>query len=83
MFNNFFGNIERKTGVNVNEVVQLAQSLQNANFKDEHTVRNVVKRVSEIAGKPVSKQKEDYIVNAIVSGKVPKDMKEIEKMMGK
>ena len=55
MDNHFFKNIEKKTGVNMKDIMDLANSLQNANFKDEKTVRSVIKRVSKIANKPVSK----------------------------
>lgn len=65
----------------MSEVAQFAKSIQNANFRDEDTVRKIVRGVSNLARKPVSKQKENLIVKAIVSGKVPKDMKEIEKML--
>ncbi|MEH7385222.1 stage VI sporulation protein F [Bacillus sp. JJ1521] len=83
MDNNFFKNIEKKTGVNMQEVLQLANSLQNANFKDENTVRNVIKKVSKIAGKPVNKQMEDKIVNSIVNGKEKMDFNTISKMINK
>jgi predicted XRE-type DNA-binding protein len=65
--NNFFKNIEKKTGVNMNDVLELASSLQNANFKDEQTVRGVIQRVSHIANKPVNKETEDKIVKSIVN----------------
>ncbi|RIW30196.1 sporulation protein [Bacillus salacetis] len=65
--NNFFKNIEKKTGVNMNDVFELASSLQNANFKDEQTVRGVIQRVSQIAHKPVNKETEDKIVKSIVN----------------
>ena len=41
MDNKFFKSVENKTGVNMNDVFKLAGSLQNANFKDENTVRGV------------------------------------------
>ena len=59
MDNGFFKNIEKKTGVNMKDIFDLANSLQNANFKDEKTVRNVIRRVSQIANKPVNKEMED------------------------
>lgn len=83
MDNNFFKNIEKKTGVNMQDVFQLANSLQNANFKDENTVRSVIRRVSQIANKPVSKQLEDKIVNSIVNGDEKMDFNTISKMINK
>ncbi|WP_089751447.1 stage VI sporulation protein F [Halobacillus alkaliphilus] len=78
-----FDKFEKKTGVKMDEVFKLARSLQGANFKDEKTVRNVVNKVSALANRRVSKQKEDMIVKAILDGKVPKDLSSIEKMMKK
>jgi hypothetical protein len=83
MDNNFFKNIEKKTGVNMQDVLQLANSLQNANFKDEKTVRSVIRRVSQIANKPVNKQLEDKIVKSIVSGDEKLDFSTISKMINK
>lgn len=78
-----FDKFEKKTGVKMDEVFKLAQSLQGANFKDEKTIRNVIKKVSSLANRPVSKEKENMIVKAILDGKVPKDMASMEKMMKK
>ena len=67
MDSNFFKNMEKKTGVNMKDVMELANSLQGANFKDELTVRTVIQRVSQMAGKPVSKDMEDKIVQSIIN----------------
>ncbi|KAA6453267.1 stage VI sporulation protein F [Bacillus swezeyi] len=81
MDNQFFKNIEKKTGVSMTDVMQLANSLQNANFKDENTVRSVIKRVAKLANKRVPKEMEDKIVESIVSGKEKMDFNTISKMM--
>lgn len=78
-----FGNFEKKTGVKMDDIMKLAQSFQNTNFKDEKQVRTMIKKVSQLANKPVSREKEEMLVKAITSGKVPKDMNEIQKMMNK
>ena len=65
MDNQFFKSIEKKTGVNMKDILDLANSLQNANFKDEKTVRNVIKRVSQIANKPVSKKQKIKLSNRL------------------
>ncbi|MDF0727960.1 stage VI sporulation protein F [Cytobacillus sp. S13-E01] len=83
MDNNLFKNIEQKTGVNMNDVFQLANSIQNANFKDEKTVRSIIQRVSQIANKPVNKQTEDKIVNSIINGNQSLDFGTIAKMLNK
>ncbi|KRG10878.1 stage VI sporulation protein F [Lederbergia galactosidilytica] len=81
MENHFFKNVEKKTGVNMNEVLELANSLQNANFKDERTVRGIIKKVSRIANKPVSKEMEDKMVKSIIQDGNQLDMEAISKML--
>lgn len=76
-----FKNIEKKTGVNMNDVFKIADSVKNANLKDEKTVRNLVKQVAQAANKPVSKQKEDKIVEAIVNNSSNLDFSTIAKML--
>ncbi|MGE8205273.1 stage VI sporulation protein F [Heyndrickxia sp. NPDC080065] len=81
MENNFFKNIEKKTGVNMKDIFELANSLQNANFKDEKTVRSIIQRVSQIANKPVSKELENKMVNSIINDGKKLDFNTISKMM--
>jgi len=81
--NNFFKNIESKTGVNMKYIFELANSLQNANFKDEKTVRGVIRRVSQIAGKNVPKETEDKIVQSIVKDGKQLDFSTLSKMINK
>ena len=38
------------------------------------TLRNIIGEISELTGKEVSKEKEDKIVNMVISDKVPKDI---------
>ena len=75
---NFFKKIEDKTSVNKDTILSLANKLQANNLKDEKTIREIIKELSMITGKEVSKEKEDKIVNTILNDKVPKN---IEKML--
>lgn len=81
MDSNFFKNMEKKTGVNMKDVMELANSLQGANFKDELTVRTVIKRVSQLAGKPVNKEMEDKIVQSIINDGKSLDIGTISSMI--
>ena len=81
MDNGFFKNMEKKTGVNMKDVMDLANSLQNANFKDEKTVRKVIKRVSQIANKPVPRDVEDQLVQSIIKDGKSLDFNTIANMM--
>ncbi|WP_026566164.1 stage VI sporulation protein F [Bacillus sp. UNC41MFS5] len=83
MDNGFFKNIEKKTGVNMKDIFELANSLQNANFKDEETVRRVIYRVSDIAKKPVSKEMVEQIVKSIVNDGKQLDLNTISNMLNK
>ena len=65
------------------EIMELANSLQNANFKDEKTVRSVIKKVSQIANKPVPKEMEDQLVNSIIKDGKSLDFNTIANMMNK
>ena len=71
---NFFKKVERKTNVDKDTIVSLAEKLQNGNMKNEDAIRDVIKSLSTITGKEVSKEKEDKIVNTIIQDKVPKDL---------
>ena len=71
---NFFKKVENKTKVDKSTIVNLAAKLQKNNLKDEATLREVIKELSTMVGKGVSKEQEDKIVNAIVTDKVPKDL---------
>jgi hypothetical protein len=69
-----FERIEKKTNVNKDTIIKLAKELENGNFKDENTLRNIIGEISVITGKTVSKEKEDKIINMVISDKVPKDI---------
>ncbi len=72
--------IEKKTGVNKTDIFKLADSVQNANLQDEKTIRQLIAQVSRLAGIPVSKEKEEQIVNQIINKNIPLDMTSIAKM---
>ena len=67
----FFKKVEKKTNVNKETILSLAQKLQNSNMKDENTIREIISNISNMTGKEVSKEKEDKIINAIMKDKVP------------
>ena len=70
----FFNKVEKKTNVNKDTILSLAKKVQKSNMKDENNLRDLIKEISNIAGKPVSKEKEDKIINAIVNDKIPNNM---------
>ena len=68
---NLFKKIEKKTSVSKDTILDLAKTLQDSNMKNEDALRNVIKQLSLITGKEVSKEKEDKIISTIVNDKVP------------
>lgn len=74
----FFNKVEKKTKVDKDTIVSLAQKLQSNDMKDEKVLSDLVDEISTIAGKEVSQDKKDKIINAIIQDKVPKD---IDKML--
>lgn len=71
---NLFKKIENKIGVEKSTILDLASKLQDGNMKNEEALRDVIKQISSITGKNVSKEKEDKIVNTILNDKVPNDL---------
>ena len=69
-----FERIEKKTNVSKDTIIRLAKELQEGDIKNENTLRNIIGELSELTGKEVSKEKEDKIVNMVISDKVPKDI---------
>lgn len=76
---NLFDQIEKMTNVKQEDLLRLAQSLSNANFQDEKTVRKVIADVARLAGRSVSKKQEDEIVQAIVNNNMPLDLSSLSK----
>ncbi len=74
MNDNFFNRIEEKTKVSKDTIVDLARRLQEGNFKDENTLREIIHELSDITGKEVSLEKENKIIDMIVNDKVPKSL---------
>lgn len=76
---NFFKKVEKKTNVNKDAILSLAEKLQGDNMKNESSLRSVIKEISRLTGKDVSKEKEDKIINTILDDKVPKDIDKLVK----
>lgn len=83
MSQNFFDNIEKRTNVKKEDIFKLANSVSNANLKDERTLRQLIADVSRIANVPVSKEKEEKIVQAILNNNMPADLSQLTNMIKK
>lgn len=71
---NFFKKVEKKTNVDKNTILSLAEKLQDDNMKNEEALRDVIKQISSLTGRDVPKEKEDKIINTILNDKVPDNL---------
>lgn len=67
----FFKKIEKKTNVNKDTILSLANKLQQGNMKDEATLKEVIQDISRITGREVSREKEQKIIDTVLSNGVP------------
>ncbi|MGN1337843.1 MAG: stage VI sporulation protein F [Candidatus Coprovivens sp.] len=71
---NFFSKVEKKTKISKDTILELATKLQSGNLKDERSIREVIRTLSNMTGKSLSSSKEDKIVDTILKDKVPKNI---------
>lgn len=76
----FFKKVEKKTKVDKNTIISLAQKLQNGKMKDEGTLREVIDTLSTMTGKKVTEEQKEKIISKIVDDKVPQN---VDKMFDK
>lgn len=71
---NFFKRVEKKTNVDKNTILDLADKLQKSNMKDEKVLKEVIQDLSKMTGREVSKEKEQKIIDTILNDKVPNNL---------
>ena len=71
---NFFKRVEKKTNVDKETILSLANKLQEGNMKDESTLKEVINDLAKMTGREVSKEKEQKIIDTIMNDNVPKDL---------
>ena len=76
--NIFLDKVVKKTNVNKNEILKLANDLQSKNLNYENDIRDFIMSVAKVTNKTISPSKVDKLVMMIKSNKIPND---INKMM--
>ena len=71
---NFFKRVEKKTSVDKETILSLANKLQEGNMKDESTLKEVINDLAKMTGREVSKEKEQKIIDTIMNDNVPNDL---------
>jgi len=74
MDDSIFDKVEKKTNVKKQDILKLAKSISGKDLNDERVLRSLIKDVAKLANKPVSKEKEEKIINAVKKDKVPKNI---------
>lgn len=69
-----FDKVKKKTSVDKETIIELAQMVNQNGLKDEKTLRKVINKLSIITGKDVSKDLENKIIDTIKEDKVPKNI---------
>ena len=71
---NFFKRVEKKTNVDKETILSLANKLQEGNMKDESTLKEVINDLAKMTGREVSKEKEQKIIETILNDKIPNNL---------
>lgn len=71
---NFFKKVEKKTNVDKDTILSLANKLQEGNMKNEETLKEVIQDLAKMTGREVSKEKEQKIIDTIMNDNVPKNL---------
>ncbi len=77
MDDSIFDKVEKKTNVKKEDILKLAKSISGKDLNDERVLRSLIKDVARLANKPVSKEKEEKIINAVKKDKIPKNLNKI------
>ena len=71
MKDELFEKVEKKTNVDKDTIVELAQKVNDNGLKDEKTLREVIQKLSNMTGKEVSNEMEEKIIKTVLEDKVP------------
>lgn len=74
--------IEESSHISMDEVYNIAHSLQHEDLSDEATVRLLVRRLSRLANRSISPAKEDEIVQSIINNEIPTSMESLQRFFG-
>ena len=74
MNDSVFKKVEKKTNINKDTILSLANKLKSINFKDENVLSEVINELSYMTGREISDEKKEKIIKAIKSDKIPNDI---------
>lgn len=74
MNDSVFKKVEKKTNINKDTILSLANKLKSSNFKDENVLSEVINELSYMTGREISNEKKEKIIKAIKNDKIPNDI---------
>lgn len=74
MDDKLFDKVKKKTNIDKDTIISMAQMINDNGLKDEKTLRMVIRKLSLMTGKDVSNELEDKIITTIKEDKVPKNV---------
>ena len=77
MKENIFDRVEKKTKVKKEDILKLAKKISGQDLSNEDNLRTLIKDVAKLAGKELSKEKEEKIISAVKKDKIPKKMDDL------
>ncbi len=77
MDESIFEKVEKKSNVSKDDIMKLAKSVAGKDLNDDKVLRSLIKDVAKMAGKDVSKEKEEKIINAVKKDKIPKNLNKV------
>jgi len=69
-----FDRVEEKTNVKREDILSLAKSIQGKDMNNEKNLRKLIQDVARLAGKNVSKEKEEKIIKAVKKDQVKENL---------
>ena len=70
----FFKKVEKKTKVDKNTIVNLAEKLQKGNMKDEKTISDIIDTLSKMTGKKVNRDLKEKIIKKVINDDLPQNV---------
>ncbi len=69
-----FTKIEKKTKVDKDTIMSLAEKINKGNLNDKGTILEVINVLSKATGKEVTEEQKEKIINKIAKDEIPKNV---------
>ncbi len=73
-FGSILDQISSNSNIDKNMIFKIVDSIKNADLSDEKVIRKLIRDISKMANKPVSKELEDSLVKKIKEDGVPSSL---------